>query len=204
MRRLLRDLLVAVVGGFAAALVASLAQAHLNVILAAGIGVCLLALIVLEAVPGITGVFGKPLKVKIAERHSHPLNYAAETVAIQLLIKNRTWRSVDLPGGSGFSVHPADNPMRTAELTAPENASMAQKLAYERETSHHQPSLRGGGKVPPRGCFSAWFVTDVDRLSDGGHPEVTISFADAEGNRYSVKAKRQGRRPGRSAWWRRR
>jgi len=48
MRRLLRDTLVAVVGGLAAALVASIRNAHPNVILAAGIGICVLVLVSLE------------------------------------------------------------------------------------------------------------------------------------------------------------
>ena len=200
MRRLLRDSLVAVVGGLAAALVASLGHADLNVVLAAGIGVCALALVILEA-PGIFGVFGKPLKVKVVDRHAHPLNYAAETAAIQLLIKNRTWRAVELPGGFSVSVDPRDNPPGRAELTGQEKASLVQKLAFERETSHHQPALRDRAVVPAHGSVSGWVVEDVSRLATGGHPEITIHFADGLGNRYTVVAKRQGRRPGQLPCW---
>jgi len=203
MLRLLRDLLVAVAGGFVTALVGSLAQADLNVILAAGIGVCLLLLLTLVAVPGIAGVVGKPLTVKVADRHAHPLNYAAETAALQLLIKNRRWRPVELSGGFGLGVNSADNPMRRAGLTEQEKASLVQKLGYERETSHHQPSLRDRAVVPAHGSLSPWVVTDVDRLPSGGHPEITIKFADGEGNQYALVVKRQGRRPGQLPWWRR-
>jgi len=203
MLRLLRDRLVAVAGGFIAALVGSLAQADLNVILGAGIGVCLLLLLGLEAVPAIAGVLGKPLKIKLADRHAHPLNHAAETAALQLLIKNRRWRPVELPGGYSLVVNPDDNPMRRMELTEQERGSMVQRLGYERETSHHQPPLQDRAVVPAHGAVSPWVVTDVDRLPAGGHPEITISFADGEGNRYAVVAKRQGRRPGHLPWWRR-
>ena len=193
---------MAVVGGLGATLVGSLARADPNVILAAGIGVGVLALLILEA-PGIFSVFGKPLKVKITDRHAHPLNYAAETAALQFLIRSRTWRSVELPGGYDLSVDPRDNPPGRAELTGQEKASLVQKLAYERETSHHQPSLQGRTVVPAHGSVSAWIVTDVSRLRDGAHPEITVHFRDGLGNKYTVVAKRQGRRPGRSPWGKR-
>ena len=203
MRRLLRDTLVAVVGGLAAALVASLAHADPNVALAAGIGVCVLALVISEAMDIIFGVFGKPLKVKVVDRHAHPINYAAETAAIQLLIKNRTLRAVELPGGFRFVVNPLDNPQGRAELTGPEKASLAQKLGFERETSHHQPALSARAVVPAHGSVSGWIVEDVSRLAAGGHPEITVHFADGLGNQYTVVAKRQGRRPGQLPWWKR-
>jgi hypothetical protein len=57
---------VAVAGGLVAALVASLAHADLNMMLAAGIGVCLLGIAGAGAVPFIAGIFVKPLKIKVA------------------------------------------------------------------------------------------------------------------------------------------
>jgi hypothetical protein len=199
-RRLLRDVFVAIVGGLAASLALSLGQADPNVALAAGIGVCVAALLILET-PGIAGLFGKPLKVKITDRHAHPLNYAAEAVAIELSIKNRTWRSIELPGGYNLTVYAAENPQTRAALSAQQKAGLVQKLAYERDTSHHQPSLRDRAVVPAYGSVTAWVVTDVDHLPHGAHPEITIGFADGRGNQYKVVAKRQGRRPGQLHWW---
>jgi len=180
-RRIVRDALVGLFAGLAAALVASLGHADMNIVLIAGIGVCMVALLILEA----SGFLYRrqPLVVKVKESRFENWRHIALIAAFHVEITNTTGKPT-LIASYGFTTDNRGKQSWEFSATGEDHIAVMREVHARQEGHRYGPSLRIHAEVPAHESVSGWLVHPVTRDPAGGTPKCTIVVKDDIGNEY--------------------
>jgi hypothetical protein len=187
MGRVIRDVAVAVAGGFVVAIVVafttSLTRTQLVGVFGIGLVACAIVIAAAELAPRyLRGRARLPLKVVPGKPHYHDWNYAATVVALPVKITNRTHEPVAMPGGASMEMQRGDIPDWQTRLLGDDATTFLREIESQRRSTHHLPDIRDRTTIPARATIEAWYVTDTGRDQHGTRPRATLRFKDGDGN----------------------